>query len=213
MTTPPEQPEGTVPPAYQPPPATGAYPPPPPLQQPPPAGAYPPPAYGQQSAYPPPGYGQQPGYPPAPGYPPPGYPAVPESPGRYFDPTSGIYLPNGTELASVGRRIGAYFLSILLFIVTLGIGYIIWGLILWGQGTSPALRVLKCKCYRPDTGQVPTWGRMFIRDFLGRIVDGIVGAITEIVSFVMFVSGNKRQSLHDLIGGTVVLYDPNKTLG
>ena len=51
-------------------------------------------------------------------------------------------LPEGTELASVGRRIGAYFLAIPLWIVTLGIGYIVWGLIAWGNGQTPALQVL-----------------------------------------------------------------------
>ncbi|MDT4996990.1 MAG: hypothetical protein QOD45_1058 [Pseudonocardiales bacterium] len=40
--------------------------------------------------------------------------------GLYVDPTSGLALPNGTALAPVGRRVGAYFLSIALAIVTLG---------------------------------------------------------------------------------------------
>jgi hypothetical protein len=43
----------------------------------------------------------------------------------YVDQVSGLLLPNGTELASVGRRIGAWFLTIPLVIATLGIGYII----------------------------------------------------------------------------------------
>src|SRR5690348_52218 len=92
----------------------------------------------------PPGqYGPPPGQP----Y---GYPSAPSAPQGYGPPgpgglvpdPSGIYIPPGTQLASVGRRIGAYFLAIPLFIITLGIGYIIWGLVLWGQGTTPALKVL-----------------------------------------------------------------------
>jgi hypothetical protein len=35
--------------------------------------------------------------------------AVPQ--GMYFDPNSELTLPDGVQLASVGRRIGAYFLS------------------------------------------------------------------------------------------------------
>jgi len=54
----------------------------------------------------------------------------------YVDQASGLLLPNGTELASVGRRIGAGFLTIPLAIATLGIGYIIWGLIVWGGGAG-----------------------------------------------------------------------------
>src|SRR5487761_1561876 len=41
--------------------------------------------------------------------------------GTYIDPVNGLILPQGVELASVGRRIGAYFLAIPLAIVTLGI--------------------------------------------------------------------------------------------
>jgi hypothetical protein len=58
--------------------------------------------------------------------------------GLYFDPVSGLNLPRGTQLASVGRRIGAFFLAIPLSIVTLFIGYAIWGLIVWGRGQTPA---------------------------------------------------------------------------
>jgi hypothetical protein len=47
--------------------------------------------------------------------------------GMYLDQASGLALPEGVQLASVGRRIGAYFLAIPLAIVTLGIGYVIWG--------------------------------------------------------------------------------------
>lgn len=210
MTTPsdPGQPEQNFPGEHVPPP--GGYPS---LGEPPPQSgpAYPSPP--SAAGYPPP---------PNAGFPPPGsYPAAPtyqqlpqtDAAGRVYDPVSGLHLPPGTELASNGRRIGAYFLAIPLFIVTLGIGYIIWGLILWGQGTSPALRVLKMKCYRVDTGTVPGWGRMFLRDVLGRIVDGILSLITELVSFIMFLTTQRRQSLHDVIASTTVLYDPNKVLG
>jgi hypothetical protein len=55
------------------------------------------------------------------------------------DQLSGLILPNGTTLAPVGRRIGAFFLGWLLSIVTLGIGYIIWGAISWSKGQTPDL--------------------------------------------------------------------------
>lgn len=209
-------PPGSPPPPAAPPPP-GAQPPGyPPLQPPQQPGGYPPPpGYPQQGA-PPPGYppqgppGQSYGYPPAPTAP----QAMPTGPGgTVLDPASGLYLPPGTQLASVGRRIGAYFLAIPLFVVTLGIGYIIWGLVLWSRGTTPALRVLGMKCWLVNEGRVPTFWRMALRDFVGRIVDGVLSLITELVSFIMFVTSGKRQSLHDVVGGTTVLHDPNKVLG
>jgi uncharacterized RDD family membrane protein YckC len=137
-------------------------------------------------------------------------PAVPE--GMYYDSNSGLTLPQGTELASQGRRIGAYFLSILLVIVTLFIGYIIWGLIAWSNGTSPALQVLGMRCWVPEQRQVPGFGRMALRDIVGRICDGILSVITGATSFILFLTTKERKSLHDMVGGTVVLYDPQKTL-
>jgi len=212
--------------AIQPPPGQG-YNPPPPGQ-----GFNPPPPQGQGYDAPPPGqgYGQAPpspgqGYGQAP--PPPGFTAAPPVPagygygqypaaavpqGMYLDQMSGLVLPEGTELASVGRRIGAYFLAIPLAIVTLGIGYIIWGLIVWGNGQTPALQVLGMRCWRPETNRVAGFWYMALREIPGRIIDGILSFITLITSFVLMVTGKERKALHDWIAGTVVLYDPNKVL-
>ena len=132
--------------------------------------------------------------------------------GMYFEPNSGLTLPNGVQLAGVGRRVGAYFLSIILAIVTLGIGYLIWGLIAWGKGTSPAFQVLGLRCWRPAENRVATWGTMALRNIVGYIAQGILSFITLLVSFILFLSGKKHQSIPDLIGGTVVVHDPNKIL-
>jgi uncharacterized RDD family membrane protein YckC len=177
-------------------------------------GAKPPPP--GSPAYEAPGFGQ----PAPPGQPYGAYPAAPPPPqgpiigpgGLVLDPESGVYLPPGTQLASVGRRIGAYFLAIPLFIVTLGIGYIVWGLIVWSKSTTPALQVLGMKVWRVDQPSLPSYWRMVLREVVGRIVEGILGLITQVISFVLFVSTDKRQALHDMIASTTVLHDPNKVL-
>jgi len=141
---------------------------------------------------------------------PPGPPGAP--PGTYFDPASQLALPEGTQLASVGRRIGAYFLAIPLSIVTLGIGYIIWGLIVWGRGQTPTYQVLKMRCWRPETAEVPGWWLMALREIVGRIVEGILGFITGLVSLILFLATREHRSLHDMIAGTVVAHDPSDVL-
>jgi len=123
-----------------------------------------------------------------------------------------MVLPNGTELATVGRRIGAFFLAIPLWIVTLGIGYVIWGLIIWSRGQTPTLQVLGMRCWQPETGRVPGWGWMALRNTVGPVAEHFLGPITWVVSFVMFVVTRQRKALHDLIAGTVVLRDPNRVL-
>jgi uncharacterized RDD family membrane protein YckC len=130
----------------------------------------------------------------------------------YYDPASGLTLPQGVELAPIGRRIGAYFLAIPLAIVTLGIGYIIWGAILWSSGQSPALKVLGMRCWRPETGRNASWGWMALRNIVGGIVEGILSFVTLLISFILMTSSKERKCLHDLIGGTVVLRDPNNVL-
>jgi uncharacterized RDD family membrane protein YckC len=130
----------------------------------------------------------------------------------YVDPLSGLALPVGVELASAGRRIGAFFLSIPLSIITLGIGYLVWGLIVWGRGQTPALQVLGMRCWRPETGRVAGWGWMALREIIGRFVEGILSIITLLLSLILMLTSKERKSLHDLIAGTVVLRDPNKVL-
>jgi uncharacterized RDD family membrane protein YckC len=173
------------------------------IHQPPPSSPPPPP--------------QQPGtLPPAPpvpagyGYGQPGGMVVPA--GMYFEQASGLMLPQGVELASSGRRIGAYFLAIPLAIVTLGIGYVIWGLIVWANGQTPALQVLGMRCWRPEDGRVPGFWWMALREIVGRIAEGILSFITLLISFILMLTRPDRRCLHDLIAGTVVLYDPNKVL-
>lgn len=147
------------------------------------------------------------------------YPSGPASypaPAAGYDmppPIKGVPpLPPGVTLAPAGRRIGAYFLSILLVIVTLVIGYVVWGLILWRRGTSPALSVLKMRCVKADTGAKATFGTMALREIVGRLVEGILGWITELVSLVLFLARDDRRCLHDLVGGTVVVFDPEGRL-
>jgi uncharacterized RDD family membrane protein YckC len=137
---------------------------------------------------------------------------VPVPQGMYIDQVSGLMLPEGTTLAGHGRRIGAFFLAIPLTIVTLGIGYIIWGIIAWTKGTTPALQVLGMRCWRPEDNRVPGFWWMVLREVIGRICDGILSIITELTSFIMFLSVKERKTLHDFVAGTVVLHDPNKVL-
>jgi uncharacterized RDD family membrane protein YckC len=170
--------------------------------------AQPPPAQGHYP--PPPGFTAAPAVPAGYGYG--AYPAAAVPPGMYIDQTSGLLLPIGTELASVGRRIGAGFLTIPLAIATLGVGYIIWGLTVWGNGQTPALQVLGMRAWRPETNRVAGFWFMALREIPGRIINHLFGVVTLLTSFVLFVAGKEHKALHDWIAGTVVLHDPDKVL-
>lgn len=151
-----------------------------------------------------------PGWTPAPP-PDPAY-AASAPPGYYPDPASGLTMPNGTELASVGRRIGGYFMELLLFIVTLAIGYIVWSLIVWARGQTPGKQVLHMRCLRTEDGRVAHWGWMCLRQVVGGFVEGLFAGIVFLVSSIMMITSAQRRAIHDHIAGTIVLYDPNDVL-
>ncbi len=128
----------------------------------------------------------------------------------YYDQLSGLVLPEGTTLASVGRRIGAYFLGGLLSLVTLGIGYLIWGLIAWSKGQTPVQQVIGLQTWKPREQANATWGTMFLRG-LGWVVVGVI-PFAQLVAFFLFLSNKEHRALHDSIACTIVLHDPGKVL-
>ena len=67
--------------------------------------------------------------------------------------------------ASIQHRLGQLFLEYALFIVTLGIGYLVWFFIILGQGQTPGKQVLKLRVYDETTGAPAKWRQMFVREF------------------------------------------------
>jgi uncharacterized RDD family membrane protein YckC len=206
-----------------------------PADAPPPSGGYPPPSGGYpspaDSGYPPPPGDAQPtqplgNYPTQPlgNYPtqpvggsaqppqtyPGGYQSAPPAPAG-GTPYGALTLPAGTQLSSIGKRVGAWFLGIGLFIITLAIGYIVWALIVWARGQTPEKQILHMRVYRIEDRRAASWGWMFVRQILGGIVEGIIPA-GLVVSFVVMCVSSERRAIHDYIAGTVVLDDPGDLL-
>jgi uncharacterized RDD family membrane protein YckC len=123
-------------------------------------------------------------------------------------------LPPGVELAGLGRRFGAALLNALLAIVTLGIGWIIWDLVLWQRGQNPGQRILKLRVVKETTGQIPSYGEMFVRNFLEYyLLMGLLeGLLIGIFLLFMPFFGDKKQALWDRMSGTIVVKDENGVL-
>jgi uncharacterized RDD family membrane protein YckC len=125
----------------------------------------------------------------------------------YFDHKSGLVLPQGVQPRSIGRVAAAYVVAVLLFIVTLGIGYIIWSLVTWGHGQTPAQRLFGLRCWRPETGCLAGRGRMALRQASGVLING------ELLAGVFItLLDPARTSVGDYLVGTVVLHDPDDAL-
>jgi uncharacterized RDD family membrane protein YckC len=93
------------------------------------------------------------------------------------------------RLASFQHRLGALALDCALYVVTLGIGWVIWSLVLWGQGQTPGKKILKIRVYAADTQRPATWGHMAIREFLIMFAIGIAAGVLNLFTIVVGTIG------------------------
>jgi RDD family len=114
----------------------------------------------------------------------------------------------GHRLVSAGGRLGAVLLDGLLMVITLWIGWVIWAMITWSSGQTPAKKLLGHVVADANTGQPFDWGRMALREFcIKGILGWILGMITLSVyfwvdSFTVF--GDRQRTLHDRMANSVV---------
>lgn len=114
--------------------------------------------------------------------------------------------------ASFQHRLGAYALDMTLAFLTLGIGWIIWSMIVWGEGQTPAKKILKLRTMNAVTGRPASWGHMGLREFLVPTTVGIASLLTSglawlawiILEIVMYFNQGQR-TLRDLWVKTAVV--------
>jgi len=89
--------------------------------------------------------------------------------------------------ASFQHRLGAIILDATLIVVTLGIGWVIWSFIVWGEGQTPAKKILKLRTINFTNGRAATWGHMGIREGLVPITVSIASSVTGGIAYVAWV--------------------------
>jgi uncharacterized RDD family membrane protein YckC len=104
-----------------------------------------------------------------------------------------------------GVRLGALLLDSLLFVVTCGIGWLIWSIVLWQQSTSPAKKMLHLKIVDINTGAPASMVQMLLREGLGKIVLSAITGIVGIISAVLILVVPSRQGVWDYISKTTVV--------
>lgn len=115
-------------------------------------------------------------------------------------PAPASYIP-----CDNGVRFGAFALDCLLAIVTCGIGWLIWSIVLWNQSTSPAKKMLKLIVIDNETGRPAAMGKMAMRELVGKtLLSWVSAGITSLVSGIMILASDKRQGIWDQIAGTTV---------
>ena len=126
-------------------------------------------------------------------------PPPPPSNGSAFSGTGVVPCGNGI-------RLWATVLDGLLFIVTCGIGWLIWDIVLWQQSTSPAKKMLNLKIVDINTGAPATMTQMLLREVLGKIIlSTVTSGLTTLVGAILILVVPGRQGVWDYISKTTVV--------
>ncbi len=103
-------------------------------------------------------------------------------------------------MASRVSRLGAWIVNGLLFLLTLGIGWIIWWFVVAPRGQNPGKAVVGLRVIRAD-GRAAYTGWMFVR--------GLLAFVCSIIPFYLdnlwLLWDRDAQTLHDKLAGTVVV--------
>ncbi len=89
--------------------------------------------------------------------------------------------------ATFQHRLGAIALDTVLACLTLGIGWLIWSMIVWGNGQTPAKQILKLRTFDATTGRPASWGHMALREFLVPMTVWFASALTSGLGFIAWV--------------------------
>ena len=113
-------------------------------------------------------------------------------------------------LSTKGKRFGAMLLEAVLVIVTLVIGWLVWSIVLWKQGQSPAKSILKMRVIKLDENRAANTGEMAMRELVGKWLLSIIPFWYIINGVVLLMDNENYQCLWDKIaGGTTVIEDPD----
>ena len=117
----------------------------------------------------------------------------------------------GPVLVEPGRRFVAAILEIVLFIGTFGIGWLVWSMIEWRRGRTPAKRLLRDLAVADAwSGERVNWQRMAVRELGAKIgLVGLFGVATFGLGWVIaaaLVLSETRASLWDRLAGTIVVH-------
>jgi uncharacterized RDD family membrane protein YckC len=138
-------------------------------------------------------------------------PAAPETAG-YAVAAGGAV--SHAPVSSAGKRFGAYLVDGLIASITIGIGWLIWSIVLWSKGTgqSPGKKLMGMRVVSEETGQAASFGTMAKRELL---VKGLLNSITFGIIFLLSVIGilgKSRKGVWDKMAKTIVVDDPDGRL-
>jgi uncharacterized RDD family membrane protein YckC len=103
-------------------------------------------------------------------------------------------------------RLASYLLEGLLAFVTLGIGWLVWALVVVGEGRTPAKQLLGLRVVDAATGRPAGFLTMLLlRGLIGGILAAFVFPLTLGILVLMPFWDRRRQTIFEKVSGTVVI--------
>jgi uncharacterized RDD family membrane protein YckC len=119
---------------------------------------------------------------------------------------------NNLRYATFQHRLGGIALDGALFFCTCGLGWMIWALVLWGQGQTPGKQILKMRTMNFTNDLPASWGHMAVREFLIPLTVYIaslplygLAAVAWIVMEIVFYFTKNQRSFRDYWAKTAVI--------
>jgi uncharacterized RDD family membrane protein YckC len=79
--------------------------------------------------------------------------------------------------------------------------YFVWFLTLLRKGTTPGKKVLKIQVINQQSGDIPGFQKMFLREIVGRFLSGLFLGL----GYIWALLDKNGQAWHDKLAGTVVV--------
>ena len=130
-----------------------------------------------------------------------------------------FYPPEQLQTASQGRRLGGWALDGLVTIVTLGVGWVIWFLIVAQRGQTPGKQMLGMYIMREDGSRAGGWYTI-LREIVvkvllfGTVISVIAGATNGVGELLWLPAAlwctwdRERQCLWDKVTSTYIAHSP-----
>lgn len=106
-----------------------------------------------------------------------------------------LYLIGIGVFGAISKSLGVLAAVVLPFV------YMVWFFKLFKRGQTPGKKLLGLQVVNYQTGDIPGFGKMFLREIVGRFVSGLFLGL----GYFWAIFDKNSQAWHDKIAGTVVL--------
>lgn len=116
--------------------------------------------------------------------------------------------PSSKAMSSPRRRARSLGLEVVLVLVTLGVGWLVWSVVLWRQGQTPAKRLMRMRCIDTRSGAAAGALTMAARELALKWVPGLATLGLTLMAGGLVALGERHEALWDKAARTIVIDDP-----